>query len=94
MNRATEPGSTALPGWIILGPDAAVLAADQVACALLGVGVTALVGRPLTAFILPEDDEALRGMFDAARGGRAAQATLHLAGGVAPLAVAAPLRSS
>ena len=81
MNRATEPDSTALPGWIILGPDAAVLAADQVACALLGVGVTALVGRPLTAFILPEDDEALRGMLDAARGGRAAQATLHLAGG-------------
>ena len=83
MNRATAPGATGPPGWIILGPDAAVLAADEVACALLSVGAATLVGWPLAAFVHPADAEALRGVLDAARGGRVARATLRFAGGPA-----------
>ncbi len=79
MNQATGPAPAGASGGVILGADASVLAADEVACALLGIGAAAAVGRPWTALLpaseRPQALDALR----AAQAGQTWRGTIRLA---------------
>ncbi|MEX2446844.1 MAG: ATP-binding protein [Dehalococcoidia bacterium] len=86
MNRTTGSAEADRPGWLIVRADAAILAADERACALLRApGPEGLAGRDWTSLVAHADRVRLPEVSAAVSEGRPWHGVLRLVYGIEPV---------